>query len=217
VLQILTTDAEVTYGTGPLNVQSALGITGVSAATLSLDLIKPPQIAYGPVGTQATTAQVSADLQLTVAGQVLDIPITAAEGTAALKTVTCSEQNNSFESAVVTASTTTATAALSLAGSSIGTLTISGVGTTSLQFNSTDVPPTASTAASTPPTNPIQLGTTAPTLTWTGLSTLSPVYTLLTSTLPGVLAPILQAAGLSVGGTNVADVNYSCGAVSIVK
>jgi uncharacterized membrane protein len=220
VLQILTTDAEAANGTGALNVQSALGITGVSAATLSLNLINPPQIAYGPVGTKATTAQVSADLQLIVAGQVLDIPITAAEGTASLTTVTCSEQNNSFLSAVVTASTTTATAALSLAGSSIGTLTISGAGSTALQFNSTVVPPTASTASPTPPTpptNPIQLGTTAPTLSWTGLSILSPVYALLTSTLPGVLGPILQAAGLSVGGANVADLNYNCGAVSIVK
>ena len=41
--------------------------------------------------------------------------------------------------------------------------------------------------------------------------------TLLASTLPPVLGPILQAAGVSVGGVTVADLNYNCGAVSIVK
>jgi hypothetical protein len=39
----------------------------------------------------------------------------------------------------------------------------------------------------------------------------------LTSTLQPVLGPILQAAGVSVGGAVVADLNYNCGAVSIIK
>jgi hypothetical protein len=41
--------------------------------------------------------------------------------------------------------------------------------------------------------------------------------TLLTSTLTPVLGPILQAAGVSVGGVTVADLSYNCGAVSLVK
>ena len=68
----------------PSTSTSALSITGVTAATLSLSLVQPPQVAYGPVGsstsaspcpvtapatsTCATTAQVSSDLQLTVVG-----------------------------------------------------------------------------------------------------------------------------------------------------
>jgi hypothetical protein len=40
---------------------------------------------------------------------------------------------------------------------------------------------------------------------------------LLTSTLPPVLGPVLQAAGVSVGAVSVADLNYNCGAVSIVQ
>jgi uncharacterized membrane protein len=70
-----------------------------------------------------------------------------------------------------------------------------------------------------PPTNPLQLGTQAPTPTYSGLpGLLNPlVATVLNTTLPGVLAPILQAAGISVGGANVADLGYNCGAVSIVQ
>jgi hypothetical protein len=35
--------------------------------------------------------------------------------------------------------------------------------------------------------------------------------------LTGVLAPVLQATGVTVGGATIADLNYNCGAVSIVK
>ncbi len=107
-LQTLTTEAEVTNGSNALNVTSALSITGVTAATLSLSLVQPPQVAYGPVGsstsaspcpvtapatsTCATTAQVSSDLQLTVAGQVLDIPLSAAVGYATLSQVVVLQQ-----------------------------------------------------------------------------------------------------------------------------
>ena len=78
VLQTLTTEAEVANGTNAINVQSALGITGVSGATLSLQVVQPPQIAYGPVGTTAHAAQVTADLQLNLGvtgGGILDIPV----------------------------------------------------------------------------------------------------------------------------------------------
>ena len=68
VLQLLTTEAEVANGSNAINVQSALGITGVTSSTLSLVVGQPPQVAYGPVGTTATTAQVTADLKLNVLG-----------------------------------------------------------------------------------------------------------------------------------------------------
>jgi uncharacterized membrane protein len=221
VLQTLTTEAELSNGQSAINVQSALSMPGVSNATISLNLIQPPQVAYGPVGATAKTAQVTADLQLTVSGAgTLDIPVTAATGTGTLTTMTCSVQNNAFSRAIVTAATTTATAALSLNNSSIGSLSLGGAANTPLQFNSTTpIPPTAASAQSVPPTNPLQLGTQAPTPTYSGLpGLLNPlVATVLNTTLPGVLAPILQAAGISVGGANVADLGYNCGAVSIVQ
>lgn len=226
VLQTLTTEAELANGTSAINVQSALGITGVAGATLSLDLIQPPQIAYGPVGTTATTAQVSADLQLNLGLLgTLDIPLTAAQGTATLTGVTCSSQNNSFVSAAINASTTTATAAVTLAGASLGTLSISGATPNpQLAFGATVVPPTASTLAAN--SNPTAFGTTSPSLNYSGPAT-GFVSTLLATTvvagvtvqplLQSVLGPILQAAGVSIGGAAVADLNYNCGAVSLVK
>ena len=158
-LQTLTTEAEVTNGSNALNVQSALSITGVTAATLSLSLIEPPQVAYGPVGssttaspcpvtapatsTCATTAQVSSDLKLTVGGLVLDIPLSAAVGYGTLSQITCS--NNVFQNAKINVSTTTATGAVTLAGLNIATLTISGVSNKAGSFST--VPPTSSSVS----------------------------------------------------------------------
>jgi uncharacterized membrane protein len=216
VLQFLTTEAEVANGSNAINVQSALGITGVTSSTLSLVVGQLPQVAYGPVGTTATTAQVTADLKLNLLGVgLVDIPLTAAQGTATLSAVTCSQVDNSFGRAVVTASTTTATAAITLGGASAGTLTISGVTSTAKSFPSTVVPPTAATQQATPPTNPVQIGSTSPTLSYSGLP-LS-LSTVLPTMLTGVLAPVLQATGVTVGGATIADLNYNCGAVSIVK
>jgi uncharacterized membrane protein len=221
VLQTLTTEAELTNGTNALNVQSALGITGLTGATLSLQLIQPPEVAYGPVGTTATTAQVSADLQLNLGpanGGTLSIPVTGAAGTATLTSMTCSEQNNSYGSSGITASTTTATDVMTLGTSQIGTLSLSGAPSADWAFGATVIPPTASTFAN--DTNPISIGTTSPTLSISGYTGSGLASLLLTGTSPilyGVLGPVLQAAGVAVGGAAIADLNYNCGAVSIVK
>ncbi len=215
VLQTLTTEAELANGTNAINVQSALGITGVSGATLSLQLVQPPQIAFGPAGATATTAQVNADLQLNLGvagGGILDIPLDGAEATATLLSVTCNESNNSFTSAAVNASGTTATAAVTLGGTSIGNLSIGGAPSTPLAFDT--VPPTTTTISNN--SNPASIGATSPNLGYSGTAT-GLAATLLTSTLTPVLGPILQAAGVSVGGAVVADLDYNCGAVSIVK
>jgi uncharacterized membrane protein len=214
VLQTLTTEAELANGTNAINVQSALGITGVTTATLTVQVVSPPQLAYGPVGTTATSGQINGDLQLNgpLLGGVLDIPVTGAVGTGTLNAVTCSERNNTFGQAGVTASGTTATAAVTLGGASLGTLTISGASSMSLPFPSAFVPPTASTFQAN--TNPTSYGTSAPTYSGTATGFAA---TLLTSTLSSVLGPILQAAGVTVGGVSVADLSYNCGAVSLVK
>jgi hypothetical protein len=82
----------------------------------------------------------------------------------------------------------------------------------SLPFPSSFVPPTASTFQAN--TNPTSYGTSMPTYSGTATGFAA---TLLTSTLSSVLGPILQAAGVSVGGVSVADLSYNCGAVSLVK
>jgi uncharacterized membrane protein len=214
VLQTLTTEAELANGTNAIDIQSALGITGVGDATLTLQVVSPPQLAYGPAGTTATSAQVNGDLKLSggLLGGTLDIPLTGAQGTATLSSVSCSQSNNSFTSAAIVASGTTASAAVTLGGVSVGTLTVSGASPTSIAFPSSFVPPTAATLQAN--TNPISSATTSPTFSGTAVGFAA---TLLTSTLTPVLGPILQAAGVSVGGVTVADLNYNCGAVSLVK
>ena len=89
-LQMLTTEAELANGTSALDVTSALSITGVTSAQLYLTLMQPPQVAFGPVDTTAQTAQLQADLKLAILGAgLLDIPLTAASGTATVKTINC--------------------------------------------------------------------------------------------------------------------------------
>jgi len=224
-LQILTTEAEVANGSSALDVTSALSLPGVTTSKLVLTLSQPPQVAYGPVGTVAKTAQVQADLQLSVPGQgLLDIPLTAASGTATSKTVNCAY--NTMSSTKFAATTTTATANVTLAGVSIATLTLSGYSGPQISFIGANVPPTASTALgnppTTPPTNPIVVSSNASypyyaTPSYAGLSPSSPVYNLLFSTLGGVLTPVLEAAGVAVGGADVADLSTQCDAVSLVQ
>jgi hypothetical protein len=194
-------------------------------AKLFLNVIQPAQIAYGPVGsytaaspcpagsgtsTCAKTAQVSADLQLTVLGVgLVDIPLSAADGMATLNSLTCG--NDAMTNTTINASTTTATAAITLAGVATATMTIDGAAPRSLSYDSSVVPPTSSTASA--GTNPISIGT--PVLSYTGLSSLSPLYTLLTSTLPGFYVPVMLAAGVSMGNADVAVLGNDCGAILV--
>jgi uncharacterized membrane protein len=217
VLQTLTTEAELANGTNAINVQSALGITGVGAATLTLQVVSPPQLAYGPAGTIANSGQVNGDLKLSGGSLpgTLDIPLTGAQGTATLNAVSCSQTNNSLISVAISASGTTASAAVTLGGASLGTLTITGAPSTPLAFGNLVLPPNGPNASTFQAnTNPISSATTMPTFSGTATGFAA---TLLTSTLQPVLGPILQAAGVSVGGVTVADLSYNCGAVSLVK
>jgi uncharacterized membrane protein len=231
VLQTLTTEAELANGSNGVDITTALGVTGVTTAKLYLNVLQPPQIAFGPVGsytaaspcppttgtsTCAETQQVTADLQLTLpALGVLDIPLSAADGVATLSTLTCS--NDAMTNTKINASTTTATAAITLtpsggSPSAVATLTINGASSTSESYSSSVVPPTDSTMSA--GTNPRSLGT--PLVSYSGgPSAQSPVFTLLTSTLPGFYAPVLLSAGVSVGNADVADLGTDCDAIEI--
>jgi uncharacterized membrane protein len=215
VLQMLTTIAELTNGSSAIDVTSALSLPGVLTSDLTLDVVQPAQVAYGPAGTAATTAQVSADLSLTLPalGQ-LNIPLSAAEGTATLRTIDCDSNNNMYLTNI-NASTTAATAAVTLGGAAVATLTFSGASTNTLSYGAGVVPPTSSTATANPATNPVQLGTTSSTPSITGTTGLDTglVNTLLgttlsAGTLTSILSPVLQAAGVTLAGANVADLGY---------
>jgi uncharacterized membrane protein len=216
VLQLLSTEAELANGTNAVDVTSALGITGVTSASLSLQLVQIPQIAFGPTGSTASTAQVAATLQFNVLGVgVISIPLTAAQASTTLSSVTCSSSNAFQAAATSPTNTTTATGTVSLNGSQISTLTLSGVSNKSETFTSANVPPTASSFSSNK--NPQRVGSTSLTPTYTGLSSSSPAYTFLTTLLSPVMTPVLQAAGVSVAGAEVAFLGANCGAVSIVQ
>jgi uncharacterized membrane protein len=210
VLQTLTTEAQLANGTHALDITSALNILGVSAQ-LTATLIQVPQVAYGPVGTSASTSQVNVNLALSVAGiGLLNIPITGADGTATLATITCS--NNAMTSTKINASTTAISNAVTLAGIQIATLIVNGA-TTTLGY--TIAPPTPATVAA--GTNPVTVSTTTPTFNGLSLLNNALVGTLLNTTLAPILGPVLQALGVSVAGAQVADLSTDCGSVSIVQ
>jgi uncharacterized membrane protein len=236
LLQMLSTEAELANGSSALNVKLALSLPNVTSASLSLNLIQPAQAAEGPVGTYTTaspcpapsgswstcavTAQVSADLKLTVlsllgVSETIDIPLSAAVGYATLNSVTCSDQE--FQNSTINVSTTVASGSVTLNGNNLTTLTINGVNNKAGTFST--IPPTASTVSA--HTNPRNFGSTTPTLSWgtslLGLGLDANVLTLLNSNLQSVLGPVLQAAGASVGGAQVADTWAKCDAVAIVQ
>ncbi len=231
VLQMLTTEAELANGSSGFDVTSALTITGVTTAKLFLNVIQPAQIAFGPVGsytaaspcpaptgntsTCGETAQVSADLQLTLpVGGLIDIPLSAADGVATLKVETC--LGDAFQNNQINASTTTATATMTLAGTSFATLQITGASSSVVAFSSLTVPITATTITNN--TNPHQIATSNPALqiTVTNAATyaVANAGNLLSSTLGGFLEPVLQAAGVSVGNADVADLGNDCDAIA---
>jgi uncharacterized membrane protein len=228
VMQTLTTEAELANGASGLDVTAALGLTDTlgnpipAVLYLSASAIHPPVVAYGPVGTTASTGQVGATLALTVpvpllGPQVLNIPIAAATGTATLKTVTC--QSNALYKAIIGAGTTASGPnSVTLNNSPIATLTLNGVSPPNLlSYGATVVPPTPTTAGFN--LNPINVATSTPTVSFGLLPGSLPVLvsTLLNTTVPPILGPVLQALGVEVAGAQVADLSTNCDAVSLVQ
>jgi uncharacterized membrane protein len=226
VLQTLTTEAELANGASGLDVTAALGLIDPLSMNpipavlyLSASAIHPPVVAYGPVGTTASTGQVGATLALTVpvplvGPQVLNIPIAAATGTATLKTVTC--QSNALYKASISAGTTASGPnSVTLNNSPIATLTLKGVSPPNvLSYGAAFVPPTPTTAGFN--LNPINVAAT-PTISFGVPTGPAPVNTLLTAQLQPILGPVLQALGVEVAGAQVADLSTNCDAVSLVQ
>ena len=130
-LQTFTTEAELANGTNALDLGTSLGITGVTDAKLTLSMTQIPQVAFGPVGTTASTAQLTSDLQLNYLGVgIINIPLSAAQGTATLSTLYC-PSNSMGQTDIQPATTTVSGTVTTPVGN--GTLTLSGYnsGTTS--------------------------------------------------------------------------------------
>jgi uncharacterized membrane protein len=209
VVQLLTTEAEVADGTNALNVSTALNLPGVTSATLSFPLIQLPQVAYGPVGTTVSSGQVDATLTLSILGLIVSIPVTGASGSANIQVIACST-TNTVSSTQIQASTQAAASSITLSGAALSTFSVNAVPNSLITF--TIIPPTY--ASITAKSNPLYIGTTTPTLSFSGLGT---VVALLNTDLDSVLGPVLQALGVSLGGAQVAVLSAKCGNVELVQ
>jgi uncharacterized membrane protein len=241
VLQMLTTEAELANGTNGINVTSALNLTvaGVNLGNvmLSTQVISPAQVAYGPVGTTASDAQVQATLTMNLTVPILNtpigtltIPLNAATGTATLNTMTCND--DSLYSMALSVNTNTVSTGPSGTGITLtllgvtttqGSIKVTGVGPPNNGVTFTgpanplgsDIPPTSATVANN--SNPESVGSTSPSFQFTaaGGANASAVSTM--GVLDPALGPVLQALGLTVGGAQVAGLSANCGTVSLAQ
>jgi uncharacterized membrane protein len=229
VLQALTTAAEFSNGGSgvTIDITNALnGLTGVNAS-LFVQAVAPAAIAYGPVGTVttttsgcppasgtetcATTSQVNASLTVSVPGTTgISFNVTAASGIATFNYAACAWTAPYTQ---LFAATTTASAAVALGGQSVVSLQFAGAAQTGFTYSDSPsiVPPNATTEAAA--SNPRQLGTSSPTPTASGGTALWTTLGPLLAPFDAILGPLLQAAGVTVGGANVADLGLDCDAV----
>jgi uncharacterized membrane protein len=214
VLQTLTTAAELANGSSGLSVTSALNL-GITSASLSVSVISPPTMAFGPVGTSATNGQVDATLTLaTLLGNVI-VAIDGATGTGTISSISCTA--GTLNSVGITGSTNAASTAVTVLGVKTSA-TITGASSTLLTFNAAAIPPTATTATATGNNqNPQTIGSTDPTLTTGSLLSIVTLTTLtgfLTGTL---LSPIFQSLGVSLANASISALSTNCSAVSLVQ
>ena len=110
--------------------------------------------------------------------------------------------------------TTTAALGVTLGGSSLVTLNFAGANTTGFSYPAGVVPPNSSTDSGANPSNPRQLGSSDPTPTISGASgQWTSLVGPLMAPLDAILGQVLQAAGVTVGGANVADLGLDCDAI----
>ena len=243
ILQLLTTEAELANGTNGINLTSDLNLTdgllNIGNVMLSTQVISPAQVAYGPVGTSASDAQVQATLSMSLTVPILgtplgtlSIPLSAATGTATLNTISCNDASLysmalSASTGVASTGTTGNGITLTLLGiaTTVASLTITGVSNKGVTFtgpanpSGADIPPTAATQSA--GTNPETVsGSLSPTITFGDDSGINSAVAALLSTgsvLADVLQPLLGSLGISVGGAQVAGLSANCGSVSLVQ
>jgi uncharacterized membrane protein len=239
VLQMLTTEAELANGTNGVNVTSALNLSvaGVNLGNvmLSTQVISPAQVAYGPVGTTASDAQVQATLSMNLTLPILNtpigsltVPLSAATGTATLNTMTCND--DSLYSMALNVNTNTVSTGTSGNGITLtllgvtttqGSISLSGLSNKGVTFTGpanpagSDIPPTTATASA--GSNPESVGSTTPSFTFTAAGGANSSVVSTMGVLDAAYGPVLQALGLTVGGATVAGLAANCGTVSLAQ
>lgn len=245
VLQMLITQAELANGTNgidltsTLNLNSALtGDPGLSVSNVMLSTVAgtPAQVAYGPVGTTASSAQVQTTLSMNLARQgvpegTLSIPLSAVTGTARLSNMTC------IDDSLYSMTTTPATTSSVTSGTNGVTLTLQGNPTAQGTFSSgsssngaaftgpanpagADIPPTAATATAgtNPEPRPSNWETTSPpTLSFSAAGGANSDVSDTMGVLDSAYGPVLQALGITIGGATIAGFAADCGTVSLVQ
>jgi uncharacterized membrane protein len=245
VLQMLTTEAELANGTNGIDLTSALNLNSALAGDpgLSVDNVmlstvpaEPAQVAYGPVGTTASDAQVQTTLSMNLTKNgaslgTLSVPLAAATGTATLSNMTCVD-DSLYAMAIVPVTTKAVSSGtngvtLTLQGNATaqGTFT-NGTSGNSASFtgpanpSGTEIPPTTATASAgtNPESRPSTWETTSPpVLTFTAAAGANADVKDTMGVLSGAYGPVLQALGITVGGATIAGLAANCGTVSLVQ
>jgi uncharacterized membrane protein len=245
VLQMLSTEAELANGTNGIDLTSALNLNSALAGDpgLSVDNVmlstvpaEPAQVAYGPVGTTASDAQVQTTLSMNLTKNgaslgTLSVPLAAATGTATLSNMTCVD-DSLYAMAIVPVTTKAVSSGtngvtLTLQGNATaqGTFT-NGTSGNSASFtgpanpSGTEIPPTTATASAgtNPESRPSTWETTnPPVLTFTAANGANSDVTDTMGVLSGAYGPVLQALGITVGGATIAGLAANCGTVSLVQ
>ncbi|HEY4000254.1 MAG TPA: pilus assembly protein TadG-related protein [Candidatus Xenobia bacterium] len=223
VLQTLTYAAELANGTSGLDLGAGL-VTGVADAKVFVTAIQPAQIGYGQPIFSVSTAQLTGTLQLTLLpilglGLVtINVPLSAATGQATLASVTCPGNIPTVNLSPVTTGAANTSIDLDVLGAKLLSVPLTISGATAPAPLTFTPPFDASDAQSVGTTSPkVSIGTAtgsilAP-LTLLLATAVNPVLGLLSP----VLAPLLQALGVSVADASVAVTAGSCGGAQLVQ
>jgi uncharacterized membrane protein len=181
-------------------------VLGIANVSLSVQVVRPPTIAFGPVGTSATNGQIDFSIGTSLLGGVaVQLGADAATGTATLTSVACSAIGPS-SSASARVQTTLAGVSLTVAGIPVN-LGLTGVSPTTLTFAS------PFTWAHSQHVGATSLGLT--TAIGGAVAGLGGLVNLLAGPLVApldtlVLSPILRALGVSLAGADVAVLDPVC-------
>lgn len=104
LLGLLIAGAEIANQNNSIDIPNiGAAVPGLADVSASVRLIQPPALAYGPVGTSASTSQVNLTLNVTLNPTGLSLVtvtvplvIQAAQGTATIKTISCNGAPPSF-------------------------------------------------------------------------------------------------------------------------
>jgi uncharacterized membrane protein len=182
------------------------GVPGIATVTLDAQVVQPPTIAFGPVGTSATNGQIEFSIGTNLLGGIaVHLGADAATGTATLTSVACTSIGPS-SSATARVQTTLAGVTLTVASLPVA-LGVTGVSPTTLTFGA---PFTWAHSQS--------VGATSVGLTSAiggAVAGLGPLVNLLAGPLVSsldslVLSPILHSLGVSLAGADVAVLDPVC-------